>query len=89
MQRTYIQEKQKKLQQKSDFYTPSGIHIYFQEHFHNEEVDIEEAVSRLEAMLPHHLLSEVEMIIIGWLLPLHYHNNFVFILDLLNLSVEE
>ncbi len=66
MQRIYIQEKQKKLQQKSDFYTPSGIHVYFQEPFHNENVDMEEAIAKLESSVPKHLLSEVEMIIIGW-----------------------
>ena len=66
MQRIYIQEKQKKLQQKSDFYTPSGIHVYFQEHFHNDNVDMEEAIAKLESSVPQHLLSEVEMIIVGW-----------------------
>ena len=66
MQRIYIQEKQKKLQQKSDFYTPSGIHVYFQEPFHNENVDMEEAIAKLESSVPKHLLSEVEMIIVGW-----------------------
>lgn len=66
MQHTYIQEKQKRLQQQSDFYTPSGLHIYFQEPFHNENVDMEETIARLESSIPHHLLSEVEMIIVGW-----------------------
>ena len=52
--------------QQSDFYTPTGIHVYFKDAVHNDEVDVEEVVSHLESLIPHHLLSEVEMIIVGW-----------------------
>ena len=63
----YLQEKQKTLnQQKSDFYTSSGLHVYFKEPFHNEDIDLEAAVSKLEGILPVHLRSEIEMIVVGW-----------------------
>ena len=66
MQRTYIQQQQKKLLEKSDFYTSSGLHVYFQENFHDENIDIEEAIATLESKVPLHLLSEIEMVIVGW-----------------------
>lgn len=66
MHQTYIQQQQQKLLERSNFYTPSGIHVYFQKPFHNEEVNIEDAVLKLENSLPHHLLSEIEMIFVGW-----------------------
>lgn len=50
----------------SDFYTPTGIHVYFKDSVDNENVDVEEVVSHLESVVPHHLLSEVEMVIVGW-----------------------
>ena len=50
----------------SDFYTPTGIHVYFKDGIENDNVDPEEVVSDLENMLPKHLLSEIEMIIVGW-----------------------
>ncbi len=50
----------------SDFYTPTGVHVYFKDSIENEKVDPEEVVARLEDLLPIHLLSEVEMIIVGW-----------------------
>ena len=59
MQRTYIQQQQKKLLEKSDFYTSSGLHVYFQENFHDENIDIEEAIATLESKVPLHLLSEM------------------------------
>jgi len=63
----YLQEKQRSLsQQKSNFYTPNGLHVYIKEPLHNEDIDLEEVVSKLEGALPRHLLSEVEMIVVGW-----------------------
>ena len=59
-------EKQKKqLEAQTDFYTPRGLHVYFKEPISNDEVDVEKVISRVESKLPHHLLSEVEMIIFG------------------------
>ena len=61
----YIREKQKKLNQKSDFYTPGGLHVYFKEPIDSEDVDLEQVVSDLESSIPAHLFSEVEKIIVG------------------------
>jgi hypothetical protein len=65
MQSSYIQKRQKSLNQKSDFYTASGLQVYFNEPIANEEVDIEKVIARLESGLPPHLREEVEMIIVG------------------------
>ena len=54
------------LEQQTDFYTPTGIHVFFKEPIENDAVDTEEVVAQIEASIPHHLLSEVEMIIVGW-----------------------
>ena len=48
-----------------DFYTSTGIHVYVKERPTND-VNIEEVVSKLESVVPEHLLTEVEMIVIGW-----------------------
>ena len=61
----YIKEKQKKLNQKSDFYTPSGLHVYYKDSIDNNDVDMEKVVSKFEASVPQHLRSEVEMIVVG------------------------
>ena len=64
---TYLIEKQKKLQQQqTDFYTPSGWHVYFKEPLHNDEIDVEKLISKVEGTVPAHLRAEVEMIVIGW-----------------------
>jgi hypothetical protein len=61
----YIHQKQGKLQNKqSDFYTSTGLHVFFKDPVDN--VDVEKVVSKVESAIPAHLLSEVEMIIIGW-----------------------
>ena len=65
MLRTYIDQTQKKLLNKqTDFYTPTGIHVFFKEPVEN--VDVEKVISDVEAAVPAHLLSELEMIIFGW-----------------------
>jgi hypothetical protein len=67
MLRTYIEEKQKKLMsQQVDFYTPSGIHVYFKDQLDNQEINIEDVIATVESKIPHHLLSEIEMIVVGW-----------------------
>jgi hypothetical protein len=50
---------------KKDFYTGAGLHVYFKDDLVNDNVDVESVVSKVESTLPHHLRSEVEMIIIG------------------------
>ena len=65
MLRNYLQNKQKMLlEQQTDFYTSAGIHVFFKEPVEN--IDVEKVVSKVESVIPDHLLSEVEMIIIGW-----------------------
>ena len=67
MLRTYLENKQRLLlSEKIDFYTPGGIHVYFKDQIKNPDVDVENVISTVESKLPHHLLSEIEMIIVGW-----------------------
>jgi Mlc titration factor MtfA (ptsG expression regulator) len=67
MLRDYIQQKQRQLlEQQTDFYTSTGIHVYFKDPVENEEINVETVVNDIESIIPAHLLSEVEMIIIGW-----------------------
>jgi hypothetical protein len=65
MLKHYIIEKQNNLKNKTvDFYTPTGLHVFFQHPVEN--VDVEKVINQVENTIPHHLLSEVEMIIFGW-----------------------
>jgi hypothetical protein len=67
MLKDYIQQKQKRLiEQQTDFYTPTGIHVYFKDPVENEDINVETVVGDIESVVPDHLLSEVEMIIVGW-----------------------
>tara|TARA_R100000808_G_C2117741_1_gene129861 strand:- start:90 stop:785 length:696 start_codon:yes stop_codon:yes gene_type:complete len=65
MLQNYIQEQQQKLQQKSDFYTPGGLHVYYKEPITNEDIDVEAVIAKVESALPEHLRMGVEMIIFG------------------------
>ncbi len=60
-----LQERHQKTQQKSNFYTPSGLHVYFKEPIINEEIDVERVIAKVESAIPQHLRTEVEMIIFG------------------------
>ena len=61
----FIKKKQKLLQeQQTDFYTSTGLHVFFKDPVKN--VDVEKVVAKIESSIPEHLLTEVEMIIIGW-----------------------
>ena len=67
MLRTYLENKQTQLLNKQiDFYTPGGIHVYFKDPVKNPDVDVENVISSVESKIPHHLLGEIEMIIVGW-----------------------
>ena len=67
MLKAYLQQKQKTLQeQQTDFYTSTGIHVFFKDPIENDSVDVEKIIHQIEEMMPSHLLEEVEMIIIGW-----------------------
>lgn len=66
MLKDYIQASQKRvMEQISNFYTSTGIHVYFKDQMLDDSVDVEKIVSKLESLIPTQLLSEVEMIIIG------------------------
>tara|TARA_R100001163_G_C5066928_1_gene205653 strand:+ start:2285 stop:2923 length:639 start_codon:yes stop_codon:yes gene_type:complete len=47
-----------------DFYTPTGLHVYMQTPV--DGVDVESVIHKIENKLPHHFLSEIEMIVFGW-----------------------
>lgn len=67
MLKNYIKQKQAKLSnQQVDFYTPTGIHVYFKDKINNNSVDVEKVIASVESKVPHHLLSEIEMIVVGW-----------------------
>ena len=64
--RSYVIQKQKQIvEMQNNFYTPTGIHVYFKDQLNNHRVDVERVVSKVENRIPEHLLSNVEMIIIG------------------------
>ena len=65
MLKDYIYQKQIRLiEQQTDFYTSTGLHIFFKEPVEN--IDVEKVISKVESIIPIHLLSEIEMIIFGW-----------------------
>ena len=62
----YLKESHRKITNKvQDFYTHGGIHVYIKDKL-PEHIDPEEVVNSLEQHIPSHLLSEIEMVIIGW-----------------------
>jgi len=67
MLKTYITNRYQQLvENQSNFYTSTGIHVFFQEPLENQDIDVEKVVDKLESSLPSHLLTELEMIIVGW-----------------------
>ena len=66
MPKTYLQNKQQTANQQTDFYTSSGIHVYFKDKIQNKDINIEKVISTVESKLPPHLLSEIEMVVVGW-----------------------
>ncbi len=65
MLRNYLRNKhQKLLEQQTDFYTSTGLHVFFKDPVEN--VDVEKVIAKVEKSIPLHLLEEVEMIIFGW-----------------------
>ena len=53
-----------KTQQMVDFYTPRGLHVYFKDPL-SDNVDFEKVISKVESLVPAHLMSEVEMVVVG------------------------
>tara|TARA_R100000908_G_scaffold64785_1_gene49983 strand:+ start:1917 stop:2609 length:693 start_codon:yes stop_codon:yes gene_type:complete len=65
MLENYIRQKQQRIaEEQNSFYTPTGIHVFFQQPV--EGVNAAAVISKVEEIVPHHILSEVEMIIFGW-----------------------
>jgi len=63
----HLKQKQKQIQEmRSDFYTSRGTHVYFKDDLTNDEIDVEEIIAQVEGALPEHLLSELEMLVVGW-----------------------
>jgi hypothetical protein len=52
------------MNRQSDFYTSSGLHVFFKDPVEN--IDVEKVISKVERDVPDHLLTEIEMIIFGW-----------------------
>lgn len=66
MHKEYIKASHKRINEEvTNFYTQTGIHVYFKDQLYNDKIDVEKAVSRLESLVPTQLLTEIEMIIIG------------------------
>ena len=53
------------MQKRLDFYTPAGIRVYFKNQL-VKPVDVEAVMAKVESKIPNHLLSEIEMVIVGW-----------------------
>jgi len=53
------------MEMRSDFYTARGTHVFFKDDLENENIDPEQTVATVESMIPDHLLSELETIVIG------------------------
>ena len=61
MMLAFLKENNQKM---NNFYTPTGINVYVKDPLTNG-LDMEEIISVVEDRIPHHFLSEVEMIIVG------------------------
>ena len=60
-----FKQKQNNNKQVTDFYTSSGLHVYFKDKLLNNDVDVEKVIAKVESIVPLHLRTEVEMIIVG------------------------
>ncbi len=60
-----IERLKKQQNNRIDFYTPTGLHVYFKDEMLNNSIDVDSAVSRFESILPRHLSSCIEMIVFG------------------------
>jgi len=87
----HLKRKQKQLQEmRNDFYTSRGTHVYYKDQLHNDEIDVENVVSKIEARVPHHLLQNLEIIVIGWFDEFEERNINAFYKDgILHISNEQ
>jgi hypothetical protein len=49
-----------------DFYTSGGIHVYVKNAPDDPSVNLEKVIAKVEETVPEHLLTEVEMVVVGW-----------------------
>lgn len=61
----YIQKQQQILQEKGEFYTPTGIQVFTKDALTDDNLDLDSIVAKFESQLPDHIRDEVEMIIVG------------------------
>lgn len=61
----YIQHRQQMLDEKDDFYTPTGIQVFTKDQMVDNSVSVESVIAKFESKLPEHIRNEVEMIIVG------------------------
>ena len=67
MMHNYLKQKHQQNNDKQySFYTAAGTHVYVKDEIVNDSIDLENVIHIVESLLPEHLLSEVEMIIVGW-----------------------
>jgi len=87
----HLKQKQKQLQEmRSDFYTSRGTHVYFKDHLENEDIDVERVIAKAESAIPEHLLSEFEVVVIGWFEEFEDRNINAFYKDgVLHISAEQ
>ena len=53
------------LDEKDDFYTPTGIQVFTKDQMVDNSVSVESVIAKFESKLPEHIRNEVEMIIVG------------------------
>jgi len=67
MMLNYLRESHQRTQANiQDFYTSTGIHVYIKDAPISDDINLDKIISRVEEVIPTHLLEEVEMIIVGW-----------------------
>ena len=54
MLRTYLKNKQQSMNEQVDFYTSSGVHVYFKDKIENQDVNVEKVIATVESKVPHH-----------------------------------
>ena len=61
MLKTYIKQKQALMnEQQIDFYTPSGLHVYFKDKLENPDIDVQDVINSVEEKIPQRKFSGTE-----------------------------
>ena len=67
MMHNYLKHKHQQNSEKPfNFYTPQGLHVYIKDEITNDSIDLEKVMHEVESLIPSHLFSDIEMIIVGW-----------------------